>query len=65
MSSKIKDSLDSFEHAIMAIFLLEEKRKLKQNIKSEYSTYVDILPEDFSNFPIFFNDEELKLLEET
>lgn len=40
--------------AVYATFILLEKR----NPASVYKAYVESLPNNYSNFPIFFNEEE-------
>jgi len=37
---------------------MQERRKPV----SEWEIYIDILPKNYTNFPIFFTDEEKKLL---
>jgi histone-lysine N-methyltransferase SETD3 len=47
------------KHSYLATFLLQEKR-IKN---SKWENYLKILPENYENFPIFFNDEEKKWLD--
>jgi histone-lysine N-methyltransferase SETD3 len=50
--------LNSPKHCLLSSFLLKEIH----NIDSKWKHYIDILPKGYSNFPIFFSDEELCLL---
>jgi histone-lysine N-methyltransferase SETD3 len=48
--------LNSPKHCLLSAFLLE-------NLKSEkWKFYFDLLPKDFSNFPIFYTEKELEYL---
>jgi histone-lysine N-methyltransferase SETD3 len=49
--------LNSPKHCLLSSFLLQELH----NPNSKWKHYIDILPKDYTNFPIFFTDEELKL----
>ena len=51
----LRQRLISPKHSFLCTFIMQEKRK--EN--SEWHTYIDILPKNLSNFPIFFNEEEL------
>lgn len=51
-------SLNSPKHCLLSTFVLYERKK--KNSKWKY--YFDILPKDYSNFPIFYKEEELNLL---
>lgn len=51
-------TLNSPKHCLLSTFVLYERK----NADSKWQYYFDILPKDYSNFPIFFTDEELKLL---
>ncbi len=48
------------KHCFLTTLLLQEQAKKED---SKWFDYIQILPKDYSNFPVFFNDEELKLLE--
>ena len=41
------------------------KRKKKKKEISKWDFYFNFLPSSLSSFPIYFNDEEMKLLEKT
>jgi histone-lysine N-methyltransferase SETD3 len=56
--TKFMYELNSPKHCLLSSFLLKEIH----NIESKWKHYIDILPKDYSNFPIFFSDEELGLL---
>ena len=45
-------------HSIFAVFLILEQK----NPLSFWEPYLSLLPTDFSNYPVFFSDEELTLL---
>ena len=51
-------NLLSPKHCFLSCFLLQEK----QNINSKWKDYYNIMPTDFSQFPIFFNDTEFDQL---
>lgn len=50
----LRQRLISPKHSFLSTFIMQEKRKEV----SEWHTYIDILPKNFSNFPIFFTEEE-------
>jgi histone-lysine N-methyltransferase SETD3 len=50
--------LNSPKHCLLSSFLLQKIH----NPDSKWKHYIDILPKDYSNFPIFYTDEELELL---
>ena len=52
------DKLDDIEHCYIPIFLLLEA----QNPESFWKPYIDIFPKDTSYFPIFYSEDEMKLL---
>jgi histone-lysine N-methyltransferase SETD3 len=56
----IEHDLDllSPKHCFLTTFILQEQRKEK----SFWRPYLNILPQSFSNFPVFYNDEELEML---
>lgn len=45
-------------HSIYAFFLAVESK----NPKSFWAPYLNILPKDFSNFPVFFDNREIQIL---
>ena len=55
----LNTTLISPKHSYLATFLMEEVRK--EN--SEFKNFLDVLPKGFSNFPIFFTQEECQLLQ--
>jgi histone-lysine N-methyltransferase SETD3 len=62
VSKKIlQNKLDllSPKHSFLSTYLLQERR----NPNSFWKPYLDILPEAYSGFPIFFSEEELGWLE--
>jgi len=42
--------------ALIGLFILENKEN------PNYKPWIDMFPTDFSNFPIYFNQDRLKLL---
>ncbi|CAD8159503.1 unnamed protein product [Paramecium pentaurelia] len=46
------------KHSFLSTFLLQEKKKQD----SFWKPYLDVLPKSYSNFPIFFNDNDLDWL---
>ena len=50
------NELTSPKHCLLSSFILFEKNNPK------WKFYFDLLPKDFSNFPIFYTDDELKYL---
>ena len=48
--------LNSPKHCLLSAFLLTEEKSKK------WKFYFDLLPKDFSNFPIFYTDKELEYL---
>jgi histone-lysine N-methyltransferase SETD3 len=62
ISKKIIDKkveLLSPKHSFLSIFLLLERK----NEESLWKIYLDILPSDYNNFPIFFSEEDFAWLE--
>ena len=55
----LRQRLISPKHSFLSTFIMQERRKEA----SEWHTYIDILPKSFSNFPIFFTEEEKEQLE--
>ncbi|CAD8065890.1 unnamed protein product [Paramecium primaurelia] len=53
-----KLDLISPKHSFLSIFLLQEKA----NQDSFWQPYLDILPKSYSNFPIFFNENDFEWL---
>ena len=53
----LKDIPD--EKVFFSVYILTEKAKAK----SKFGPYLDMLPQNLSRFPIFFNKKELKYLE--
>lgn len=54
----LRQRLISPKHSFLSTFIMQEKRKPD----TIWDAYIDILPKNFSNFPIFFNEEEKKWL---
>jgi histone-lysine N-methyltransferase SETD3 len=52
--------LNSPKHCLLTSYLLHEKALGKE---SKWLNYLDILPKDYSSFPIFYSEEELSFLE--
>lgn len=46
-------------YSFLATYIMEERR----NEVSFFSKYIDVFPNAFDNFPIFYTSEELALLE--
>jgi len=55
---RYSDKIPHYETVLMALFLIEEA--LKSN--SFWKPFINILPNDFASFPIFYSDKELELL---
>ena len=55
----LRRKLISPKHSFLACYLMQDRRK-EQRLFKEFD---DILPKEFTNFPIFFKPEELKWLE--
>jgi histone-lysine N-methyltransferase SETD3 len=47
------------KHCFLSILLLQEKA----NPNTEWKDYLDILPKQYNNFPVFYSSEEMKELE--
>ena len=58
--AKSEGKLMTPEWTLLATFLLQEKRKDKAD--QTFGAYVDKLPKDCRDWPIFFNDEEMVYL---
>ena len=54
----LRGRLISPKHSFLCTFIMQEKRKEV----SEWHTYIDILPKNLSNFPIFFTAEDKEWL---
>jgi histone-lysine N-methyltransferase SETD3 len=54
----LRQRLISPKHSFLATFIMQERRKPD----SEWNIYIDILPKSYTNFPIFFTEEEKKWL---
>jgi histone-lysine N-methyltransferase SETD3 len=52
--------LNSPKHCLLSSFILNEKLLKEQ---SKWKFYLDLLPQDYSNFPIFFTEKEMTYLE--
>jgi len=50
----LRQRLISPKHSFLSTYIMQEKRKPE----SPWQIYIDILPKNFSNFPIFFTEEE-------
>lgn len=50
----LRQRLISPKHSFLSTFIMQERRKPD----SMWLTYIDILPKSYSNFPIFFTDDE-------
>lgn len=55
----LRNRLLSPKHSFLATFLMQERRKPD----SYFKEFIDILPKNFTNFPIFYTAEERKWLE--
>jgi len=55
----LRQRLISPKHSFLATFIMQEKRKPD----TIWIAYIDILPKSYSNFPIFYTEEEKKWLE--
>lgn len=59
MHHDLRKKLLSPKHGFLTTYILQERRKEE----TPWEPFLDILPKDFDNFPIFFNEEEKKWLE--
>jgi len=50
----LRQRLISPKHSFLSCFIMQEKRKPD----TPWQWYIDILPKNLSNFPIFFTDED-------
>lgn len=55
----LRNRLISPKHSFLSCYIMQERRKPD----SFWWPYMDVLPKNFSNFPIFFEDEDKKWLE--
>ena len=53
-------TLRSPKHCLLSIFLLEQKELGKRSV---HYSYIQILPEEYSTFPINYSAEEMEELE--
>lgn len=51
-------NLNSPKHCFLSTYILQERLKPE----TQWQNYIQILPKSYENFPIFFNEEEQKLL---
>ena len=58
MKAQLKKRLLSSKHSFLTTFVLQEKRKAG----TPWWSFIDILPKDMGNFPIFFEPEEKEWL---
>ena len=54
----LRQRLISPKHSFLATFIMQERRK----DHTIWDPYIDILPKNYTNFPIFFTEEEKKWL---
>lgn len=54
----LRQRLISPKHSFLCTFIMQERRKPD----SMWQTYIDILPKQYTNFPIFFTAEEKQWL---
>ena len=54
----LRKTLISPKHSFLTTFVLQEKRKEK----TEWTHFIEILPKNMTNFPIFFTPEEKEYL---
>jgi len=62
VGKKLVDSgldLLSPKHSFLSTYLLRERK----NPNSFWKPYLDMLPENYNSFPVFFSEDEMKLLE--
>ena len=61
-TEEIKKELSSPSHCILSYFLLKE---IEKGEKSKWYYYFQFLPKSYLNFPIFYTEKELNILEGT
>ena len=54
----LRNRLISPKHSFLSTFIMQERRKAD----TIWTEYIDILPKNYSNFPMFFTDDEKTLL---
>jgi histone-lysine N-methyltransferase SETD3 len=54
----LRQRLISPKHSFLCTYIMQERR----NPDSYWNPYMDILPKQFTNFPVFFTEEEKKWL---
>ena len=54
----LRQRLISPKHSFLSTLIMQERMKAD----SYFQYYIDILPKNYSNFPIFFSEDELALL---
>ena len=54
----LRNRLISPKHSFLSTYIMQERRKPD----TIWEPYIDILPKNYSNFPIFFTDEEKQFL---
>ena len=57
---ELYNQLTAKKHVMLALFVLQER--LKKSEDTLFGPYIDSLPQDFNNFPILYNAEELEEL---
>ena len=60
-AQNMRSRLLSPKHSFLATFIMQERRKTDP--PSYFKDFIDILPKNFTNFPIFYTAEERKALE--
>ena len=58
----LRKKLNSPHHCLLTAYLLQEEKK---GNNSKWSFYFPFLPSSYSSFPIFYTEDEMKLLEGT
>jgi len=56
----LRQRLISPKHSFLSTFVMQERRK---GTDSKWYSYLDILPKNFSNFPVFFEEDDKAWLE--
>lgn len=60
MEKKLRPQLLSPKHTFLGTYIMQEKRKPEASF---YKEYLNILPKDITEFPVFFKDEEMSWLD--
>ncbi len=55
----LRNRLISPKHSFLSTYIMQERRKPD----TIWEPYIDILPKSYSNFPIFFTDQEKQWLQ--